>query len=83
MPYRARHRREGSARMSAIVSSQQTIPASPSGWIPSRLYRMSVDEYEALVESGGLNSRNHLHLVNGYLVAKMTQNPPHRAADEL
>ena len=46
--------------MSAIAPSQQTIPASQSGWIPSRLYRMSVDEYEALVESGGLKSRNHV-----------------------
>jgi Uma2 family endonuclease len=69
--------------MSAIAPSEQTIPASQLGWIPSRLYRMSVDEYEALVESGGLKSRNHFHLVNGYLVAKMTQNPPHRVADEL
>jgi Uma2 family endonuclease len=48
-----------------------------------RLYRMSVDEYEAQVESGGLKSRNHFHLINGYLVAKITQNPPHRVADEL
>jgi Uma2 family endonuclease len=69
--------------MSAIAPSQETIPASQSGWIPSRLYRMSVDEYEALVQSGGLKSRNQFHLVNGYLVAKMTQNPPHWVADEL
>jgi Uma2 family endonuclease len=69
--------------MSAIAPSQQTIPASHSEWIPSRLYRMSVDEYEALVESGGFKSRNQFHLINGYLVAKMTQNPPHRVADEL
>jgi Uma2 family endonuclease len=69
--------------MSAIAPSQQTISVSQSSWIPSGLYRMSVDEYEALVESGGLKSRNHVHLINGYLVAKMTQNPPHRVADEL
>jgi Uma2 family endonuclease len=69
--------------MSTIAPSQQTIPASPSEWIPSRLYRTSVDEYEALVESGGLKSRNHFHLINGYLEAKTTQNPPHPVADEL
>jgi Uma2 family endonuclease len=70
--------------MSAIAPTEQTIiPASHPGWIPSPLYRMSVDEYEALVESGGLKSRNHFHLINGYLVAKMPQNPPHRVADEL
>ncbi len=54
-----------------------------SEWIPSRLYRMSVDEYVALVQSGALKPRNHLHFVNGYLVAKTTQNPPHWVADEL
>ena len=47
MPNHARSRREGLARMSAIAPSQQTIPDSQSVWIPSRLYRMSVDEYEA------------------------------------
>ena len=69
--------------MSAIAPTQPTIPASDPGWIPSRLYRMTVDEYEAMVESGGLKARNAFHLINGYLVAKMTQNPPHRVADEL
>jgi Uma2 family endonuclease len=44
---------------------------------------MTVDEYESLVRSGGLKSRNRFHLINGYLVAKMTQNPPRRVADEL
>jgi hypothetical protein len=41
--------------MSAIAPGQPTIPASDPGWVPSRLYRMSVDEYEAMVESGGLS----------------------------
>lgn len=50
---------------------------------PSLVYRMTVDEYEAMVRSGGLKSRNRSHLINGYLVAKMTQDPPHRVADEL
>jgi Uma2 family endonuclease len=44
---------------------------------------MSVDEYEAMVESRSLKSRNNFHLINGYHVAKMTQNPAHRVADEL
>jgi hypothetical protein len=43
--------------MSAIAPSHQTIPASHPGWIPSRLYRMGVDEYETLVKSGALKSR--------------------------
>jgi Uma2 family endonuclease len=69
--------------MCAIASSQSTFLTSEPEWVPSRLYRMSVDEYEAMIKSGGLKSRNQFHLINGYLVAKLTQNPPHRVADEL
>jgi Uma2 family endonuclease len=68
--------------MSAVAPSQPPIPAPDPGWIPSPLYRMTVEEYEAMVESGALESRNRFHLINGYLVAKMTQNPPHAVADE-
>ena len=68
--------------MSAVAPGQPTIPAPDPGWIPSPLYRMTVEEYEAMVESGVLRSRNRFHLLNGYLVAKITQNPPHAVADE-
>ncbi len=50
--------------------------------IPTRLYRMNLEEYEALVASGAFKGRNRFHLIDGYLVEKMTQNPPHTAADE-
>jgi Uma2 family endonuclease len=69
--------------MSTIAPSQPTLPDPDPGWIPSPLYRMTVGEYEAMVGSGALKSRNGFHLINGYLVAKMTQNPPHRVAAEL
>jgi Uma2 family endonuclease len=74
--------------MSLITSAEPTLPASEPGWIPSRLYRMTVDEYERMVTSGVIPSRNRIHLINGYLVDKMTQNPPHviavnRSRDEL
>jgi Uma2 family endonuclease len=68
--------------MSAVTPSPSTTPSPDAEWIPSPLYRMSVEEYEAMVESGALASRNRFHLINGYLVAKMTQNPPHAVADE-
>jgi Uma2 family endonuclease len=69
--------------MSMVTSAEPTIPAPEPAWIPSPLYRMTVDEYEAMVASGALKARNRFHLINGYLVGKMTQNPPHRVADEL
>jgi Uma2 family endonuclease len=44
---------------------------------------MTIEQYEAMVESGAFKTRDRFHLVNGYLVAKRTQNPPHVVADEL
>jgi Uma2 family endonuclease len=42
---------------------------------------MTVDEYERMVAAGFIPSRNRIHLINGYLVDKTTQNPPHTIAD--
>ncbi len=63
----------------------QTMPpgGGPPDWMPSPLYRMSVEEYEAMVASGAFPGRRRLHLIQGLLVEKMTQNPPHTMADEL
>jgi Uma2 family endonuclease len=48
------------------------------------MYRLSLEQYEALVRSGIFRKRDRLQLINGYLVKKpMTQNPPHSTADEL
>ena len=69
--------------MSTIVPPPPTFSPAGSGWIPSPLYRMTVEQYEAMVESGAFKSSDRFHLINGYLVAKMTQNPPHVVADEL
>ena len=43
------------------------------------LYRMSVDEYERLADSGCLKDRR-VELINGWLVRKMTTKPPHVVA---
>jgi Uma2 family endonuclease len=56
--------------------------ADPS-WIPSPLYRLNLDQYEAMVNSGVFSGRERFHLINGLLVAKMTQNDLHSTADEL
>jgi Uma2 family endonuclease len=66
--------------MSTIARAMPPAPAMP-GWIPSPLYRMTVEEYEAMVASGVFKGRNRFHLINGFLVEKMTQNPPHTVAD--
>jgi Uma2 family endonuclease len=42
-----------------------------------------VDEYRAMVAAGVFHKKSRLHLINGLLVKKMTQNPPHSTADTL
>lgn len=64
-------------------SSSATNELADPGWIPAPLYRFSLERYEELVESGAFSHRDRFHLIEGYLVAKMTQHPPHNTADEL
>ena len=65
----------------ATISSNPTTAAVD--WIPSPLYRLTLEQYEAMVASGAFAPSDRFHLVNGYLVAKMTQNDPHCTADDL
>jgi Uma2 family endonuclease len=46
-------------------------------------FRMSIEKYEKLIDSGVFTKRDKLQLINGILVAKVTQNPPHSLADLL
>jgi hypothetical protein len=41
---------------------------------------MTLDQYEAMVAAGAFTRRDRVNLINGYLVAKMTELPPHGAA---
>ena len=50
---------------------------------PWPLYKMSLDQYEAMVESGIFTERDRLQLINGMLVAKLTQGDDHCVADDL
>ena len=69
--------------MSTITPVLPPIPAPDPGWVPSRLYRMTVEQYEAMAASGAIPTSHRVHLINGYLVEKMTQKPPHVIADDL
>jgi Uma2 family endonuclease len=66
-----------------MITTQSTDPPVSAEWIPSPLYRMSLERYEALVDSGLFTKRDRLHLINGLLVSKMTKKPPHVAACDL
>ncbi len=68
--------------MSTIVPLEPNASFVDQEYIPSpeRLYRMSVEKYEAMVASGVFSKRDRIHLINGLLVAKMTEYPPHTFA---
>ncbi len=69
--------------MSTITATKSRKPSSDRCWIPSSLYRLTLEQYEAMVDAGIFTGRVKVHLINGFLVAKMTQNTPHATADEL
>jgi Uma2 family endonuclease len=54
-------------------------PPLSQGLVP---YRMSVEKYEAMVESGVFTKDDRLELIEGYLVAKMTKGARHSTASE-
>ncbi len=69
--------------MSTITPTMPaSLPDGP-GWIPSPPYRLTLEQYERMVDEGILNGRDRVHLINGILVAKVTQNDPHCTADDL
>jgi len=69
--------------MSTIATTQPMASPMTSEWLPAPLYRMTLEQYEAMVDSGAFTKRDRFHLINGYLVAKMTQRTPHVTADDL
>ena len=63
------------------MSTTATIgsAAARPRWIPSSLYRMTLEKYEALIASGFFGKRDDVHLINGYLVNRMAESPLHGA----
>jgi Uma2 family endonuclease len=58
-------------------------PPLPPKWIPKRLGRLTVDQYEAMVGSDVFTEQDNFVLINGYLVTKVTKKPTHVIAGEL
>lgn len=43
----------------------------------TQLWRITVDRYHEMIEAGLLTENDHLELLEGFLIEKMTVNPPH------
>jgi len=57
-------------------SNGHLSPAIP----PFPVHRFTVEEYHELIENGVLTSSHRVELLHGWLVSKMTLNPPHNYA---
>ena len=69
--------------MTTIAATLPTSIPHTSAPLLRSLYRISIEKYEAMVRSGAFTKRDRLELIEGYLVAKMTQYPPHTVSSEL
>ncbi len=56
---------------------RMTPTQPPTKWIQKRLARLTVDQYEAMVDSGVFTKRDRFTLINGFLVAKVPKSPRH------
>jgi Uma2 family endonuclease len=68
------------ATKSSKARPDRSLPA-PSPALP--MYRLSVEQYHGLIEAGVLHSGDRVELLEGWLIAKMTRNPPHPGTIQL
>jgi Uma2 family endonuclease len=68
-----------SAMTRSVLPVAYRSPAVPTDYI----WRLSVDQYHAMIRTGILTGDDPVELLEGWLVVKMPQNPPHRAAVRL
>lgn len=58
------------------------MPGLPP-WAPTSIYRLTLEQYEAMIDAGILGKRDRVQLIGGLLVAKPPESPPHATADLL
>jgi Uma2 family endonuclease len=71
--------------MMSVTAQPIVSPVAPSGaTIPDvPIYRLTVEQYHAMARAGILDEDAPVELLEGWLVQKMTQNPPHVLASGL
>src|SRR5689334_15849126 len=67
--------------MSMIAPAAGQLAAPASSDVPTLpIYRLSVEQYHAMIQHGILTPEDRVELIHGWLVPKMGQNPPHRVS---
>jgi Uma2 family endonuclease len=66
----------------ATVAEKRKKPnhaeSETNGSLP-RLHRFTVQQYDQMVETGILTTNDRVELLEGWIIEKMSQNPPHRS----
>jgi Uma2 family endonuclease len=64
-----------------MATTLSPVPAAAEPAVPDvPIYRLSLEQYLAMVEAGILTEDDPVEFLEGWLVQKMTQNPPHMVA---
>jgi Uma2 family endonuclease len=69
--------------MAALARSIQPARGGSPGVPTDLIWRLSVDQYHAMISTGILTEDDPVELLEGWLVVKMPQNPPHRVVVKL
>jgi len=65
----------------AVKEIQVFQPSAKIAGVPSEpIWRLSVEQYHKMLETGILREGDPIELLEGWLVYKMTKNPPHETA---
>jgi len=65
------------------VSSALSSSGLPAALPQDLIWRLNVEQYHAMIRAGILTEEDPVELLEGWLVYKMPQNPPHRVATRL
>jgi hypothetical protein len=71
-------------RPMSVITQPICQPIPLTAEVPTEpIYRLSVDQYHAMIRTGILEEDTPVELLEGWLVQKMTKNPPHTTATQL
>jgi Uma2 family endonuclease len=66
----------------AMATAPASPPPSPLNLTPGDFFRLSLDQYHEMVRMGVLADDAPVELLDGWLITKMSKNPPHTIASE-
>jgi Uma2 family endonuclease len=66
----------------SVITAPPQVPTTPPEVFPG-LYRLTVAQYDRMVQDGTIGANERVELIEGLLVTKMGKNPPHVFAGKL